>query len=223
MAVEVQKIKDRLKALFPKANLSAKRLDELSARLAKKPADDADETAIDEVINHANDFISFEDIAKEDDRVRTLEVKAKAAEDKKDPPAPPTPPNPPAPTPPGDDTPAWAKALIESNQKFATDLEALKTGKITETKLQQAKALFEKSEVFKSIQDEKAKEFFSKQIDINSETPFEEQIKALETTYSSLVQHQADSTDYSGAPAEGGKDAKPSEAELDSIIANAGR
>lgn len=222
MPVEAQKIKDRLKALFPKANLSAKRLDELSERLAKKPADDADQNAIDEVINAANDFIPFEDIAKEDDRVRTLETKAKAAEGKQDPPKndPPKQDDPPK---TDDDTPAWAKKQAEMMEKLSKELEEIKTGKITETKLQQAKKLFDSSEILKSIKDEESKEFFFKQVDPNSETPFEEQIKALETRYSALVQQQADSTDYSGAPANGGASGKPSEKELDDIIANAGR
>lgn len=215
MAVDAQKVKDRLKVLFPKANLSAKRLDDLSARLAKRPADDADETAIDEVINTANDLFPFEEIAKEDDRVRTLEQKAK-----------PTPPEIP-PTPPvlptDDDTPSWAKAILEANTKLAEEIEALKTGKITETKTQQAKKLFEDSQVFKSIKDENAKDFFFRQVDPNSETSFEDQIKALETTYSSLVQNRADAVDYSGLPPNGSGNDKPSEEEIDTIIANAGR
>lgn len=76
MAVKPELIKSRLRALFPKANLSTKRLDEISARLAKKPADDADEAAIDEVINDYNDngAMSFEEIAKSDDKIRTLEA-----------------------------------------------------------------------------------------------------------------------------------------------------
>lgn len=218
MPVDAQKVKDRLKALFPKANLSAKRLDELSARLAKKPADDADEKAIDDVINQANDFMPFEDIAREDDRLRTLEQKANAPK--------PTPTPEPTPTPapkPSDDTPEWAKAMMLANEKLAKDLEELKTGKITETKMQQAKKLFDQSETFKSIKDEKAKEFFLKQIDTNSETPFEEQIKALEEVHSSLVQQNANTIDYSGLPPEGAPNGKPTEEELDSIIVSAER
>lgn len=76
MAVKPELIKARLRALFPKANLSTKRLDEISARLAKKPEDDADETAIDEVITDydENGAMTFEEIAKADDKIRTLEA-----------------------------------------------------------------------------------------------------------------------------------------------------
>lgn len=74
MAVEKAKVIARLKALFPKANLSQTRLDAIADKLAKKPADDADDAAIDAVINDFNDVLSIEDIAKGDDRTRTLEA-----------------------------------------------------------------------------------------------------------------------------------------------------
>lgn len=48
-------------------------------------------------------------------------------------PEPPTPQ--PTPTPkPDDDTPAWAKALIEANNNLRNEVEALKLGKTTETR-----------------------------------------------------------------------------------------
>lgn len=222
MAVDAKRVKDRLKELFPKANLSTKRLDEISARLAKKPAEDADDAAIDEVINNANDFFPFEEIAKEDDRIRTLEQKAKANTQQ--------PPNTDGEDEDddlkgdnSDDTPAWAKAILADNKKLAEDLKALKEGKIIESKTQQAKKLFESSEVFNSIKDDKSKDFFFKQIDVNSETPFEDQIKELESTFSNLVQHQANEQDYSGAPPNGDNNGKPSDEEIDSIIENASR
>ena len=109
MAVDRLKVIARLKALFPKANLSQKRLDALADKLASKPADDADDTAIDVVINDFNDILSIEEIAREDDRVRTLEAKSKEPNPAAPPapaPANPTPANPtPAPSN-GDDVPA---------------------------------------------------------------------------------------------------------------------
>ena len=114
MAVKPEIIKARLKALFPKANLSTKRIDALAAKLAPMPADDADDAAVDVILNQANDFNSFEDIAKEDDRVRTLEAKAKEITPPATPPTTPqgAPPTIPPTTPPTDDTPEWAKALL---------------------------------------------------------------------------------------------------------------
>ena len=63
MAVEKSKVVNRLKALFPKANLSQKRLDALADKLASKPADDADDAAIDAVINDL--FYSEKRLTKE--------------------------------------------------------------------------------------------------------------------------------------------------------------
>ena len=77
MAVDKLKVIARLKALFPKANLSQKRLDALADKLAIKPADDADDAAIDAVIKDFDSILSIEDIAREDDRLRTLEAKQK--------------------------------------------------------------------------------------------------------------------------------------------------
>src|SRR5690606_33501808 len=77
------KIAGRLKALFPKANLSTKRIDAITAKLESKVSDDADDAAIDEIVNQANDFMDFEALAKEDDRVRTLEANQKKSDEGK--------------------------------------------------------------------------------------------------------------------------------------------
>jgi len=205
MAVEKSKVIARLKALFPKANLSQKRLDALADKLASKPADDADDAAIDVVINDFNSVLSIEDIAREDDRVRTLEAEKKKAEE--------------AAKAAGaskkeeeeevievdNDAPAWAKALLKQNEKLTSDLEALKTGKSIETKKATASELFAKSEILKRI-PESIRPNWINRIDVNSETPFEEQIQALEGEYSELVQVSADNNQY--APAAGGGSAE---------------
>lgn len=218
MPVEVSRIKGRLRELFPKANLSNKRLDEVSARLAKKPSDDADEAAIDLVLQNANDFISFEDIAREDDRIRTLEAQVQ----KPNPTPEPTPtPNDPTPKP-ADDTPSWAKSLFEANEKLASQLEEIKSGKITETKTQTARQLFEKNETFKNLK-EKGKEFYFGKIDVNSETSIEDQIAEIAEVHNELVQDKADSTQHSSHPPMNSGNEKLSDADLDSIVANASR
>lgn len=205
MAVDKLKVIARLKALFPKANLSQKRLDALADKLAIKPADDADDAAIDAVIKDFDSILSIEDIAREDDRLRTLEAKQK--ENPPTPPAPPTPPTPPNPEPPkGDDMPAWAKAILDSNKKLEGELEAIKTGKIIETKRQTASELFAKSEVLKRI-PESVRPNWINRIDVNSETPMEDQLKELETEYTELVQVSADSGRY--APPAGGGNPNP--------------
>ena len=196
MAVDKLKVIARLKALFPKANLSQKRLDALADKLAIKPADDADDVAIDAVINDFNSVLSIEDIAREDDRVRTLESKV-------NPPAPvpapaPKPTDPPANPNPSDDV---NQKLLEAITKLTGEVESIKTGKVIETKRATASELFGKSEVLKGI-PETIRKNWENRIDVNSETPFEDQIQALEKEYSELVQVNANSNQY--APPAGG-------------------
>lgn len=219
MPVEKQKVIARLKALFPKANLSQKRLDAIADKLAKKPADDADEAAIDAVINDFNEVLSFEEIAKEDDRIRTLETKSKepnpnpAPEPKNDPPK-----NDPPKAP--DDAPDWAKAMIEANGKLLEKVTALETGKLTETKLKSATDLFEKSEILKGLKPE-IKQNWIRRINLDSETAFEDQIKVLETEYTDLTQSAANGTRHSGFPPSGtGSPTGPNDKDVDSVVDN---
>jgi len=202
MAVDKVKVIARLKALFPKANLSQQRLDAIADKLAKKPADDADDTAIDAVINDFNDVLSIEDIAKGDDRTRTLEAEKKKAdelatkkkdggeEEKKDE------------VKIDDDAPAWAKALLKQNEKLTSDLESIKSGNVKQSKLEQAKSLLGKSEVFKKL-DEETKGFMLKNVELDSETPFEEQITGLESVFSKMVQTNADTNQYAPGAGQG--------------------
>ena len=217
MAVKPEIIKARLKVLFPKANLSTKRLDALAAKLAPMPVDDADDAAVDLILNQANDFNSFEEIAREDDRVRTLEARVNPT------PAPaPTPSPEPTPTPTSipaqaDDTPAWAKTLIETNQKLTADIEAIKTGKIIETKKQTAQSVFDASEVLKGLKPEIRTNWLGR-IDVNSETPIEDQVKNLETEFTDIRQAVAESTRYSGPTPTGTSGNKPDDKMIDSIV-----
>ena len=220
MAVAPEKIKARLKALFPKANLSTKRLDAYAAKLAPKPADDADDEAIDAIITDYNEVIDFEAVAKEDDKTRTLEAaKAKAdaekaakgkggkgegEEEEEE-------------LELGDDAPSWAKALIKQNQKLSSDLESIKAGKTIESKRATASELFGKSEVLKGI-PETIRKNWEARIDVNSEVPFEEQIQALETEYSELVQVNADSNQYAPAAGGGKADLKADDAVVDKML-----
>lgn len=217
MAVKPEIIKARLKVLFPKANLSQKRIDAIAAKLAPMPADDADDAAVDAILNQANDFNSFEEIAREDDRVRTLEAKANPTPA----PAPTTTEPTPAPvTPvvtPADDTPSWAKTLIETNQKLTADIEAIKTGKIIETKKQTAQSVFDASEILKGLKPEIRTNWLNR-IDVNSETPIEDQVKNLETEFTDIRQAVAETTRYSGPTPSGTTGNKPDDKMIDSIV-----
>lgn len=204
MAVKPEVIKARLKAKYPKANLSTKRLDAIAARLAPKPADDADDDAVDAVLAEANDFMSFEEIAREDDRVRTLEANQKPKPEPNPNPNPNPPADPPSPPTP-DDTPSWAKSLMESNAKLEAKITALETGKITESKQLTAQQAFEKSELLKGLKPE-IKATWLKRLQVTPETTDEEitsQIESLETEYSELTQNIANNSNFAGPPPAG--------------------
>lgn len=128
-----EKIKARLKAKFSGVNLSQKRQDAIADKLAKKLTDDSDDAAIDEALDDYNEIFSFADMAKADDRTRTEEARKKAEEaarGKKEE----------TPETPGDDTPTWAKTLIETNNKLTERLNALESGKTAESRRAQLEA-----------------------------------------------------------------------------------
>lgn len=68
MAVEKEKVIIRYKALFGSVGLSQTRLDELSAKLGLKMADEATDEDIDARLNEMNDLYPFTEIKKNDDR-----------------------------------------------------------------------------------------------------------------------------------------------------------
>jgi len=127
-----EKIISAFKVKYPGINLSKKRLEAIASKIETKVIDD--ETKIDAALAAMDDAYAFADIAKDDDKVRTLEAKLK--------------------TPAGEtpaekaareaaeaaaaletdkDTPAWAKALIEQNKTLAQDLAAIKGEKVANT------------------------------------------------------------------------------------------
>ena len=74
------KVKARLRALFPGVNLSKTRLDKIADSVASKITT---EDEIDDKLNDFNDFMSFSDIAKGDDRQRAIDKKAQDDADAK--------------------------------------------------------------------------------------------------------------------------------------------
>lgn len=117
-----EKIVAAIKAKFPAINLSKARLNAIAAKIESIVIDD--ETRIDAQLDAFNNFTPFADIAKQDDKIRDLEAKVKVAPAKKDPE--------PVIEPPvvDDDTPAWAKALIESNKTLSQGLATLQGEKV---------------------------------------------------------------------------------------------
>jgi len=185
-----QKIAGRLKALFPKANLSQKRIDAIADKLETKISDDAEETTIDEVINQANEFMDFEAIAKEDDRIRTLEANQKKVGEGEGEPNPPVmPPIPP--TAPSDETPEWAKALLQK-------VESIEKGEIIKSKSQAISDLFSKSEILKTL-PENQKQAWIKRVNLDSED-LNTEVSNLEKEFEELRQSIINTGEFAGPP-----------------------
>jgi hypothetical protein len=106
--------KARLKAKYPGVNLSKERITAIADRLHKKFPDLTEEADHDAKLDELNELTPFDEIAKSDDKIRTLEAKSKGqktpeelaaeeaarkkADDAKK----------------GDDEPAWFKAYREA-------------------------------------------------------------------------------------------------------------
>lgn len=214
MLKEKSKVINRLRALFPKANLSQKRMDSIADRLCTQLEEDAEDSAIDEVINDFNDFMSLEQIAKNDDRDRKAEADKKknkrkpAANDEEDEDEEEEIP---------EDTPKYIKDILKQNKQIAAELAEIKSGKITDTKRMQAKKAFESSELLKGMNDE-VKQKWMERYDLDSETSFEDQTKELETEFSTLTQSSADSNHYGGPAGEGKKVGEVKQEEVEKVM-----
>lgn len=231
MAVKRSKMITRFKELFPKVNLSKTRLNMLMDKLKSKPADDAEDSAIDEILNDFDGIYPFSEIAKDDDKARklesdkaALEAKAKRKKGKSDDED--DDPDDDSEDGLGDDAPDWAKkmfkqnkSLAKSNETLKGELESIKSGSTTESRNQQVKDLFTESEVLKGlapgIQDR-----LMKTIDFESEESPEDQIVSLEEDYKGMVQHNADNTNYSGPPGSGSPDVEVDAKKVDAVLDN---
>jgi predicted RND superfamily exporter protein len=224
MAVKPKKIKERLMELFPKAkNLSKARMNVLTVALAKIPADDADDDAIDAVINDHNAVFNFEEIAKSDDTIRTLTKKLnekkpggnpgdeEEEEEEEDP-------KPGSKKP--DEMPVWAKGLFQKLDSVSTELNSIKTGKVIENKMENAKSLFAKSDILKKL-PEKVQQRFLKTLELdNEDLTIEDQIAELEEENEEFVQSLADSESVAGTPPANTSASKVSDEELTDIVGN---
>jgi hypothetical protein len=132
------KVLARLKAKHPGVNLSKTRLDKISDYVVKKIPAEATDEEIDTIIDDLNDFQPFADIAKSDDRQRLADKKAKDEADAK------AKADAEAAAAAGktgkddeqDDTPKWAKKLIDDNAALRTEIESIKKGKTIDTRTQ---------------------------------------------------------------------------------------
>lgn len=194
------KIKGRLKILFPKAHLSNKRLDEISARLKKTLETDSTEEVIDDALNASNVAYPFAEIAKMDDRIASYEHKLSKLKDDDDggDSAPDTDTES-GTDPKTSDMPEWAKGFTETITNLSTKIEELESGKALDQKKSSAKKVFEGSKVFSKAPDQVKNHFFS-QVNVDSDTPVEEQLEELEGLYNNIIQAKKDNSTFAGSP-----------------------
>lgn len=205
-------IKKSIRALllskFGGVQLSDARVEQLAKRLEGKVTT---EEELETRLVALDEALPFADIAKEDDRVRGLE--AAARKKLADPPAP-------APTDPPkeDDTPEWAKALIEGNKTLSEKLAALEGNKVINDR---------KSAILAKLKD--ADEAYSAKVlrdfgrmTFADDAAFEEYLGEVEQDYTSYVQITAESQLGKDAPFVGMTDAKGqvSDATVEEIVNN---
>jgi hypothetical protein len=105
------------------------------------------------------------------------------------------------------DAPEWAKALISK-------VENLEKEKASTGKLSQAKDLFTKSVTLQKL-PEKLQNSWLNRINLESETSFEDQIKALEEE---VTEFKIVTVNSKGLPIGGGSADKPSDSEVNDIV-----
>ena len=90
--------------------------------------------------------------------------------------------------PPGDDTPAWAKSLIETNQKLTDRLANLEAGRTTETRLQTLEGKLK--DVPATFKAQKIKDF--KRMNFDTDESFNEYLTETESDIAAFNQEMAD-------------------------------
>lgn len=175
----------RLKVLFPGVALSKKSVDALGDQFTKAGlTDDSTDEEIDTKLNERHAIYSFEDQKKFDDYQigkEAKEAERKAGKKSEDVLTPATVADDDA------DMPAWAKALIQSNQTLAQSLDAIKGEKVTNDRSTQlAKILENTPEAFKN---KAIKDF--KRMKFETEEEFNDYLTETETDAADLVQEQS--------------------------------
>lgn len=161
----IETFKTRLKAKYPGVNLSQKRIDAIADRLHKKFPDITEESDHDAKIEDYYDEETVKEIAKEDDRIRTLEAKAKEPqkeekkEEKKD-------------EKPPEEMPAWFKPYAEKLQKQEQQEAAI-------TRRAKLAELFKKKDV--------PEKFWGKMQLPEKEEDFEAHVESVSKDYAELV------------------------------------
>ncbi|MGJ1431586.1 hypothetical protein ACR79M_08415 [Sphingobacterium spiritivorum] len=209
-------IRSLLISNFGGAQLSAARVEALAKRLEGKVTT---EEELLERLKALDEAIPFQDIAKEDDRARSVQAEL----DKLKTPAPapqPTPPTPvsePAPTP-AEDIPSWAKAIIEGQKLMSETVAGLKSEKVVTDR--QSLILGKLANADKEYSSKVIRDFG--RMNFATDEDFTAYLTDVETDFANHTQTQAESKLGKDNPFAGvGKDGKIKEAtkeELDSVM-----
>lgn len=113
-----------------------------------------------------------------------------------------------------DNTPEWAKSLIEQNKSLNEKINAIEQGKVIDSKKTQALSILKGSKIL----TDSIKSKWENRINLESEVPFEEQVKSLEAEFTELQQSLVDSTPLAGSSPMLKNSGNPSDAELDAIL-----
>ncbi len=213
-------IRALLQTKFGGAQLSAARVDELAKRFEGKVTT---EEELEAKMGAINEYLPFTDLAKDDDRARSVQAEL----DKLKTPAPapqPTPPEPtPVPTPAAsEEVPAWAKAIIDGNKTVTEKLAALEGQKVVNDR---------RSIIQAKLKD--AGEDYSAKVlrdfgrmSFQDDAAFDAYLADVETDFANHTQTQAESKLGKDSPFSSvGKDGKVKEAtkeELDSVMSEIG-
>lgn len=209
-------IRALLQTKFGGAQLSAARVDELAKRFEGKVTT---EEELEAKMGAINEYLPFTDLAKDDDRARSVQAEL----DKLKTPAPapqPTPPEPtPVPTPAAsEEVPAWAKAIIDGNKTVTEKLAALEGQKVVNDR---------RSIIQAKLKD--AGEDYSAKVlrdfgrmSFQDDAAFDTYLADVETDFANHTQMQAESKLGKDSPfssvGKDGKIAEASQAEVDKLF-----
>jgi hypothetical protein len=197
-----EKIISQLRAKYPGVNLSKERMDAIADRLTPKIKEEAE---IDAKLDELNDLMPFADIAKQDDRMRTLEAKEKkpAQQQQQQQPAPESKTED---VKKDDEVPGWAKELI-------TEVKTLRQEKVQAT-MQQKLASHEKLKTIPAI-------FYKGRTLPEKEEDLDVFVETIAADYTAFKAEDAKEIPPDGKPVTGkkeGVDKKPDAKEIDAIL-----
>lgn len=193
------KIKALLQTKFGGMQLSQSRVDALSERLEGKVTS---EEALEEKLTAIDEITPFAEMRSEDDRARSLQAELdKLKKPETDPE--------PKPEPAPNETPEWAKALIEGNKTLADKLAILEGNKVVTDR---------RSAILAKLKD--ADEAYSSKVirdfgrmSFQDDAAFEEYLGEVEADFATHIQAQAESKLGADVPFKSvGKDGKVNEA-----------